>query len=139
MEEAMAEGGLDVARLAASYRRLVLWFGAQLALGILGAVAVAVAGPNALGVTIAVVRLVGILATVCALGIYSYRTAAALGSRVGLLWGLAMLVPLVNAITLLVLSSKATKACRAAGVPVGFLGPKFTESPSDGDSTGPAV
>ena len=135
----MAEAALDVAKLTVSYRRLVLWFGAQLALGILGAVAVVVAGRSALGVTIAVVRVVGILVTICALGIYSYRTAAALGSRVGLLWGFAMLVPLVNVITLLVLSSKATKACRAAGVPVGFLGPKSTELADDGHGTGPAV
>ncbi len=135
----MTEPGLDVPKLAASYRKLVLWFGAQLALALLGMVAIAITGPTVLGAAIAVVRLVGLLATVCALGIYAFRTAAALGSRVGFLWGLAMLVPLVNAITLLVLSSKATSACRGAGVPVGFLGPKPTGPAHEGTAAGPAA
>ena len=42
-----------------------------------------------------------------------------------MLWAAAILVPLVNVITLVALSLKATKACRANGVEVGLLGPRL--------------
>lgn len=64
-----------------------------------------------------------ILVTLLAIIIYGYRTADALGSAVPILWAVAMFFPCINLITLLVLSSRATNACRERGVPVGFLGP----------------
>jgi hypothetical protein len=44
-----------------------------------------------------------------------------------------MLVPLLNVVTLLILSAKATRACRAHGVPVGFLGPKIAADATRGE------
>jgi len=113
----------NLLRLVGAYRGLVLWFGLQLLIGIGGAVAIASVGPDIQQVVV-LVRSLGLIVTVIGLAVYAYRTAQALGSNVSVLWSLAMIVPLVNVITLLVLSSKATRACRAAGIPVGFLGPK---------------
>ena len=115
----------DVPKLAASYRRLVLWFGVQLVIAILGEIASAIVSETTLlGVVIVLARSIGLLVTIVALVIYAYRTAAVLGSPVPFLWSAAMLIPLINAITLLVLSAKSTNACRAAGIPVGLFGPK---------------
>ena len=122
----MVEHRFDAARLAESYRLLVLWVGVQLLASLIGPVLVLIAGENLLGLLIAVARLLVILVTIVALGLYAYRTAQALGSKVSTLWAIAMLIPLVNLITLLVLSSKATRACRAVGIEVGLLGPKLS-------------
>ena len=132
----MTDAQFDVSKLAASYRRLVLWFGVQLVIAVFGGAVGVVLGETALGALFALVRLFVMLATVIALMYYAYRTASALGSSVGVLWAIAMLIPLVNAITLLVLSSKATAACRAAGVPVGIFGPKLESASSDNLSDG---
>ena len=84
-----------------------------------------VLGESALGAIFALVQFAVLLVTIGALAIYAYRTASALGSNVGFLWAIAMLIPLLNAITLLVLSARSTKGCREAGVAVGFFGPKL--------------
>ena len=44
------------------------------------------------------------------------------GVAIGILCGIAMLIPFVWILVLVLLSSKATKQLRAAGVPVGFFG-----------------
>lgn len=113
---------LDVSGLATAYRRLVLWFGAQLIVGFVRVVTEPAEGP--VGLIGAAVVVVGVLATMIALVYYGYRTAQALGSDAAWVWGAAMLVPCISLITLLVLSSKATRACKAHGVPVGLFGPK---------------
>jgi hypothetical protein len=56
---------------------------------------------------------------------YVYRTAKSLGSTSGAIWAIAMLVPLVNVLTLLALSSKASAVCRANGIEIGLLGPRI--------------
>ena len=133
----MTEQKLDVAKLGVAYRRLVLWFGVQLLFTLLGAVVLQMVGETTLALLIGLTRLLGILVTVFALALYAYRTAAALGSRVSVLWAVALLVPYVNVISLLVLSSKATKACRDAGIEVGFLGPKLeATTPAKDDASG---
>ena len=121
----MSKAKLDVPKLAASYRRLVLWFGVQFVITIVGSLASFMTGENLLGVLISFAYFICIMITIVALAIYAYRTAAARGSRVPFLWAVALFIPLVNAITLLVLSAKATNACRKAGIPVGFFGPKI--------------
>lgn len=111
----------DVPSLARNYRNLVLWFGLQLVLG--GAF---VGGlPPILASARAVPWLVTLanLGVVIALAIYAYRTARCLGSKAPLLWAIAMMIPLVNIITLLVISADATRVCRRHGIRVGFLGP----------------
>lgn len=113
LQGCFADPHLDVAGLARNYRQLVLWVGFQLVLS-LGLIF------NCLAVLIGP----AIVATVVALVYYAYRTAETLGSSAAAFWAVAMLVPVVNVITLLVLSSKATAACRANGIEVGFLGPR---------------
>jgi hypothetical protein len=108
----------DAARLARAYRSLVLWFGLQMLMTV---------GNQMFGRNPLVAGLAGlvVLMTLVALTYYAYRTASALGASVPVLWAIAMFVPCLNVITLLVLSSKATAACKERGIPVGFLGPKI--------------
>jgi hypothetical protein len=115
---------LDVAALAWSYKRLVGWFGVQLVLGLSGPLAVTVITDPSIFLIYAAARLLAALVSVGFLGYYAYRTAAALGSKVAVLWAMAMIVPLVNVLTLLALSSRANHACTRAGIEVGLLGPK---------------
>jgi hypothetical protein len=128
----MATKPPDVTRLAHSYRRLVLWFGVQLLLTFasmaLNAPYRDVEPPTSVALLSGAVSL-GMISTLVALAIYSYRTADALGASVPLLWVVAMVIPCINVITLLALSSRATAACRACGIPVGFLGPKVSSHP----------
>jgi hypothetical protein len=118
-------GEINIERLAAAYKRLVLWFGAQL-----------LVTPYWIGVrfvlgeslTAHVLRLVGCVAgfvALAALAYYGYRTAAALGSEASWMWAVATFVPCVSAVTLLILSQKATHACDAQGIRVGLLGPRL--------------
>lgn len=115
----------DIPRLAVAYRWLVLWFGIQLVITIGGNIVMIALGDSPLAGLFALFNLAAILVTIGALVFYAHRTSSALGSNVPLLWSIAMLIPLVNAITLLVLSARSTKACREAGVAVGFFGPKL--------------
>jgi len=121
----------DIPKLAVAYKWLVLWFGIQLVVTIGGGMVAIVLGESAFGGLFALVRLTALLVTIIALVISAYRTASALGSHVGFLWAIAMLIPLLNAITLLVLSARSTKACREAGVEVGFFGPRLETMESD--------
>lgn len=112
-----AHHGFDVEKLARAYRNLVLWFGGELVL--------ALASPMLTSVPLAGLFVnLGLLVTLAMLTIYAYRTAAAMGSTLPVLWAVAMFVPCLNVITLLSLSSKATAACNERGIAVGFLGPK---------------
>jgi hypothetical protein len=106
---------LNATHVASSYRQLVLWVGAQLVISL---------SVMLFGRVLSLLLVPALLITVVALAIYAYRTADALGSSAAPLWAVAMLVPCINIITLLVLSSKATEVCRANGIPVGFLGPR---------------
>ncbi|MBK5256112.1 MAG: hypothetical protein JJE39_08770 [Vicinamibacteria bacterium] len=114
---------IDVPGLAHAYRRLVVWFGVQL---VLSMVSSGNRTPESgLGTALlSLLILAGVLTTLAALVYYGFRTAQALGSGAPWLWALAMFIPCANVLTLLALSSNATKACRDNGIPVGFLGPK---------------
>lgn len=115
---------IDTAVLAKSYRRLVICVGVQIVSSILASVSIRKWGNNASAAPLVIVINLVQLATVVLLPLYAYRVARSIGSSVGLLWALAMILPCVNLITLLVLSRIATNACRAAGIQVGILGPK---------------
>jgi hypothetical protein len=110
--------------LAGAYRRLVLWFGAQLALQATQ-LGLRLARPQseAAGVVDLLCTL-GALVTIPALAYYGFKTARALASKVAWVWALAMVIPCVNVLSLLALSSRATQACAERGIPVGLLGPK---------------
>jgi hypothetical protein len=113
LENTFKKTPTNISNLAVGYRQLVLWVGVQIvmSLGLL------------LFDFLALILVPALAVTVVALAFYAYRTAEALGSSVAPLWAVAMLIPCINIITLLVLSSKATAVCRANGVPVGFFGP----------------
>jgi hypothetical protein len=119
---------VDSGKLAFAYRRLVLWFGAELLLFVGSFGLHAFSPESAIGAVLGISIMVAFWVTALALGYYGFRTAAALGSRVAWLWGIAMLVPYMNAISLLLLSSRASKACTAQGIPVGLLGPRLAKS-----------
>jgi hypothetical protein len=112
----------DIPQLASSYRRLVLWFGAQLLLGLLQGVAIRIGG--GLGQDLYYFASIGVPVTIIAFAYHGYHTARALDAGLPWLWAVAMLVPFLNVVALLWLSSLSTKACKKAGVSVGLLGPK---------------
>jgi len=120
----MSSGVLDVSALAHAYRYLVLWFGVQLLISFASAIVQMARMSGALEVILSLLVSGGMLATFVGLVYYGYRTATALGSRIAWLWALGMVFPCVNIVTLLALSSKATRACRENGIEVGLLGPK---------------
>jgi hypothetical protein len=127
----MSHNPPDIPRLARAYRHLVLWFGSHL---IVGLVTVFRSGVR---LTFAPIQfppvtplefalVIGNLVIFIAVAYYAYRTGEALGSRVPLLWVLAMVTPLVSIVALLTLSSRAAAICRQHGIPVGFFGPNLS-------------
>jgi len=138
----MNEKPPDIPRLAIAYRRLVLWFGAQLFVTLASVLFQFAAQGRTVGsptnplivpltpatisssATVAALAI-GHFVIFVALALYSYRTADALGSPVPLVWVMAMVVPMVSMIALLVLSSRAATICQANGIPVGLFGPKL--------------
>jgi len=140
----MAETSLNLPDLTVAYRRLVLWVGVNVVAtlsamllqtmwphqrqesGLLSLFTLTTVdgGPGYLVLSYVLSTLN--LVVLSALMLYTYRTAKALGLSSLTLWGsvLAMLVPLVPIIIVLgVFSSKAAKACRDNGIPVGLFGP----------------
>lgn len=101
----------SVSALANNYRQLVLWVGAQILLSI--------------GMLVFPLLAFFVFVTVFAIALYAYRTAESLGSSSAVLWAAAMLIPFVNILTLLALSSRASAVCAANGIPVGLLGPRL--------------
>jgi hypothetical protein len=146
----MAEASLNLPDLAIAYRRLVLWYGAQLLVAgyqvssqfpfkttspfrpvgrffVFTTTTTTTEAGLGYAILLSVLSFVS-LVIVAAIMFYAYRTARALGpwSSSPALWALAMLTPLVNLVALLALSSKANQVCRAHGIPVGLFGPKPT-------------
>lgn len=126
---------VDPRNLAFAYRRLVLWFGVQLLLFVGSFGLHLFSADSALGAIVAIAITGGSLVTALALCYYGFRTSGALRSKVPWLWGVVMLVPYLNVVSLLLLSSKANKACRAQGIPVGLLGPRVATT-SEGAGAG---
>ncbi len=116
-----------IRRLAPAYRRLVLWFGAQLLLYV-GILALQFMSIGRARVLLDYALPAGSLIAAGALAYYAYRTAAATASDVPWLWAIAMLIPCANVIALVALNSQAKRACRYHGIPVGLLGPKALPS-----------
>lgn len=102
---------MEIAPLARNYRQLVLWVGVQILFSLFTLV-------SPLFVFL-------LLVTIIAIMFYAYRTAESLGSTSAAIWAVAMLIPFVNILTLLALSSKASAVCRANGIEVGLLGPRI--------------
>ena len=137
----MTEKLPDIPRLAYAYHRLVLWVGAHLLLFLAWYVFLSARQFKLASIDVQsgtpewAALLIVNLVTLSALAYYGYRTAEALGSRVSLLWAVAMVVPGVIMISLLALSYRAAAICRANGIPVGFFGPKLSSQPPVTTST----
>lgn len=110
----------DIPRLAIAYRRLVLWFGAQLYLNIMSFALQSVLAQR-WAIPLRIALTIANFVIVVALAYYTYRTAQACGSTEPAPWVVA--VVLFNVIALLFLSSKAAAIFREKGIPVGLLGP----------------
>jgi len=67
------------------------------------------------------------------MGVAVYRLTKAMGSRVGLLWGIGAFLPnLIGLLVLAVASARATRRLRAVGLKVGLLGASLPASPPPG-------
>lgn len=113
---------VDAAPLLAAWQRLVLWYCGQLVLLLFSRLALPWAAWSPLGAGVYLATTIGALFTIAAVAIAGYRVAVATGSDVGWLWGLALLVPLLNLPAFVLLGRAATRAGRAAGLPFGLLG-----------------
>jgi hypothetical protein len=111
--------------VARHYRRLVLLVGGQILLGF-ALQAPAVAGTSDVVVLFAWGVLLLALATTIIMIVTVHRLMSLLDDGVPALWAVAMLVPIINILILLVISSKAQKWCKRHGIPVGFFGPTTT-------------
>jgi hypothetical protein len=112
----------DARAVGSLYRRLVVLIGVQLIVG----VAVRLIEREQPSTGEALIGLLGSLVALVIVGfvvVTAYRLMKHLGSKVPVLWALAMFIPLLNIIFLLVISSKAQAWCRTRGIRVGFLGP----------------
>jgi len=121
--------------LAVEYRYLVAVFGGQLsltALNFLGNLGLQGVAAELLGTFVSI----GLLGSAAGLTYFGYRTARAMGSSVAWVWAVGMLIPCINVLTLLLLSSRATQMCRAAGIPVGLMGPKVPSLPDEPEGGG---
>ena len=111
-------------RIARLYRALVLLVGLQI-LAVVGltalipAIAPGEGASGAIEVISAIVRI-GLFVAGMVVG---YQLADALGDGNPWLWALGMLLPVINLIVLVALSSKANAWYQRAGVKVGLLGP----------------
>jgi hypothetical protein len=118
-----------VAAVGRLYRRLVLLVGVQWIIAVMVNVLVP---PNPSDVE-ALFGIVGFAATVTVLVfmlVTAYGLTKRIESGVPILWAAGMLIPLVNILVLLAISSKAQAWCRSRGIPVGFWGPKKDHLPS---------
>lgn len=117
---AIVENAEVIARL---YRRLVILVGIQLASGLIVQALAIARFPGA--VLVALVADVLVLGTLVALPVTAYQLTAQMkeGTRSPILWAVLMLLPCVNIISLLILSSRAQAWCRRYGIKVGFFGP----------------
>ena len=112
--------------VAVEYRNLVLFFGGQIFLVLIG-IAGRLAGRGVVSEALGAIASVGMLGSTAALIYQGYRTARAMGSDLPWAWAVGMLVPLVSIVTLILLSTRAQDICRNAGIPVGFMGPKLED------------
>jgi GYF domain 2 len=106
-------------RVAELFRRLVVLVGVQL----LVYAGFAVIGDQSGLVVPIMVLFVGLLATSVALAVTAHKLMTSLDARLPLAWALGMLVPTMNLVVLLGVSTIAQWWCKRFDIPVGFLGP----------------
>jgi hypothetical protein len=111
-----------VVAVATLYRRLVLLVGGQMALGIALQMFVP-AGPPIVSALLGLLVLAAAFAVSIVMAVTVYRLMPLLDEGVPLLWALAIFLPIVNLVTLLVISQKSQAWCRQRSIYVGLLGP----------------
>ena len=112
----------DLRRLrdvATAYKRVILFVAIE---WVCGGVANSQTNGGGGGAVTALLSLVA-LAAACALAVFGYRLATSLQLSVPVLWAFGVVLPLLNLIVLLMLSSRAQAECRKHGVKVGLVGP----------------
>jgi len=109
----------DAEKLARLYRRLILLVGIQILLGLFLVPWQTSPAPGPVAGLVNLIVLLVAAATV----VTAYKLSGILRSGPPLLWAIAMLLPCINIIVLLALSSQAQTWCRRYGIKVGFLGP----------------
>lgn len=61
------------------------------------------------------------------MAVFGHGVASKLGAAMPVLWGLALMVPILNLLALLMLSRLCVSACKRHGVRAGLLGPNLAE------------
>lgn len=113
---------VDGPRLLAAYQRFVLWYFVQLVLLIFARLASPAAEWSSLGAALFLLATVAALLTTAGVVLSGYRVAVGIGSDVGWLWALALLVPLASLPAFFLLGRAASRAGREIGLPFGLLG-----------------
>src|SRR5204863_2127243 len=113
----------DAAPVARLYRRLVLLVGCQILISIGGGI-ISATQPPEVAALISLVALAVQLVIVVMMVVTGYGLTKKLDAGIPVLWAIGMLLPLLNIIVLLAISSKATAWCTARGIRVGLLVPK---------------
>lgn len=111
----------DAEQIAKFYRFLVLLVGLQLLIGIFqlsGKITPALETG-----TFALVIFFAFIFLLAATAFTAYHLTHLLGESWPILWGMAMLVPCLNIIGLLMISTRAQVWCKRYGIEVGFFGP----------------
>jgi uncharacterized protein DUF4339 len=121
-EEANRPVPLDDAEMIAKlYRRLVILVGIQILISL---VQLPLQGrPSTGSAVLALLLTLILLGLLVAIAVMAYKLTVHLGSRMPVLWAIAMFLPCINIIGLLAISSKAQKWCQRYGIKVGLLGP----------------
>jgi len=114
----------DAAPVARLYRRLVLLVGCQILISF-GGTLIQATQPSDVAALIALLGLAAQLVIVVLMVITGYGLTKRLDAGAPVLWAIGMLIPLLNILVLLAISSKANAWCKARGIPVGLLGPKL--------------
>jgi hypothetical protein len=118
LKEGVGNSGQNLYAIAINQRRLLLTFGFQI---LCNATEFFVGATGAAAPIVAVAALIlWVVGVVCSI-IFMYRLASAL-SLAGVLYAILMIFPCIGLITLLIVSSRATKALKTAGVKVGLFG-----------------
>ena len=106
--------------IARLYRRLVLLVGLQILLSI---AQLPLQQSSGLWILVLALITLVLLGTIVAIVVTAYQLTRHLASGWPIVSAIAMLIPCINILTLLVISSRAQSWCRRYGIKVGLLGP----------------
>jgi hypothetical protein len=111
--------------IATAYRMLVMLVGLNILLWI--GSNPGFTGTGVGGKAIHEVCTMGALLIPLVIAVKGYQLASLLRRAVPVLWAVGMVIPLINLVVLLALSSASQAFCTKYGIPVGLLGPNMVE------------